>query len=236
MMQAASWRALSPNARAAYLEVYFGYDGENNGRILLSALMLADRLGRDKSTAARALKELEQHGFIQCVSKGGFNCKAPHASEWRMTAFNCNVTGELASKSFMRWQPKNSECGGTGESHGGTCATDSLKATRNSPSQWHRCDRESHFKGVGGGTGATPLYSNHIGSDTTAATAGAATSEASAMPSVNRVLSEPETFTDIHGAALKSLAELSERLAPDVQSWAARKLAPSKPADPARAA
>jgi DNA-binding transcriptional MocR family regulator len=160
IMQTIAWRSLTPNARASYLEVYYGYDGVNNGRILLSSQMLADRLNRNKSTAARALKELEQYGFIECQSKGGFNCKLPHASEWRVTALKCDVTNASPSKRFMHWKPQDSKRSGTGELSGGIGTTDKPKATQNSPSQWHMHNREGSFEGVGGGTGATPLYSN----------------------------------------------------------------------------
>jgi hypothetical protein len=38
-----------------------------------------------------------------CVTQGAFSRKSPHASEWRLTFNTCDVTGELASKAFMRW-------------------------------------------------------------------------------------------------------------------------------------
>ena len=37
------------------------------------------------------------------VTKGAFSRKAPHATEWRLTWWSCDVTGELASKKFMSW-------------------------------------------------------------------------------------------------------------------------------------
>jgi hypothetical protein len=163
IMQSIAFRSLTPNARAAYLEVCFGFDGSNNGQILLSSQMLADRINRNKSTAARALQELEQLGFVECRSRGGFSCKLPHASEWRLTAHKCDLTGELASKNFMQWKPASLKRGGTREAHGGTSATDSLKTTPNYPSQWHPCNREAHIQGVSGGTCATHLNSNHAG-------------------------------------------------------------------------
>lgn len=229
IMKSLAWRSLSPNGRAAYLEVGYGFEGENNGRILLSTQMLADRMGRDKSTAARALRELVCKGFVECVSKGGFSLKLPHASEWRLAAFKCDVTGALATKAFMRWQPENPERGGTGEARGGTGATDSQKATRNSPSQWHGCNREGRLAGVSGGTGATHLSSNHMGSVSESAQRGDAARPVQAPASVNSGPFEPDTFTDIHGAALRSLAELSETLPAHLKSWATQKSAPAQP-------
>ncbi len=220
IMQTIAWRSLTPNARASYLEVYYGYDGANNGRILLSSQMLGDRINRDKSTAARALKELEKLGFIECQSKGGFNCKLPHASEWRVTALKCDVTNTLPSKRFMQWKPQNSERGGTGELTSGTGATESLNATRISPSQWHRRNRESSFEGVGGGTGATPLYSNHTAVTTHTALnaqAGAANQRASIPSSLHTL--NPDTFQPIGGLALQSLAHLDATLPTHFKSW-----------------
>jgi hypothetical protein len=229
-MQSLAWRSLTPNARASYLEVYFGYNGSNNGSILLSSQMLADRINRDKSTAARALKELEQHGFIECQSKGGFNCKLPHASEWRVTALKCDVTNALPSKRFMQWKPQDSKHGGTGELTSGTGATDAPKATQNSPSQWHRRNREGSFEGVGGGTGATPLYSNHTAVTTQTAfnaQAGAANQRASIPSSLHTL--NPDTFQTIGGLALQSLAHLDTTLPTHFKSWQSSQL--EKPQD-----
>jgi hypothetical protein len=233
IMQTIAWRSLTPNARASYLEVYYGYDGANNGRILLSSQMLADRINRDKSTAARALKELEQLGFIECQSKGGFNCKLPHASEWRVTALKCDVTNALPSKRFMHWKPQNFKRGGTGELTSGTGATDKLKATQNLPSQWHRRNRKGGLEGVGGGTGATPLYSNHttLTSHTALnAQAGAANQKASIPSSLHTL--NPDTFQTIGGLALQSLAHLDTTLPAHFKCWQTSQLEKSQNSEP----
>ncbi len=234
IMQTIAWRSLTPNAIASYLEVYYGYDGSNNGRILLSSQMLADRLGRNKSTAARALKELEQHGFIECQSKGGFNCKLPHASEWRVSALKCDVTNTLPSKLFMQWKPQDSKRGGTGELTSGTRATDRLKATQNSPSQWHRRYCEGSFEGVGGGTGATPLYSHHTTVTTHTALnaqAGAANQRASIPSSLHTL--HPDTFQTIGGLALQSLSHLDTTLPTHFKSWQTSQLEKPRNSEPA---
>ena len=94
LLNSPAWRDLSSNARSAYLEVAAVYDGRNNGRIIVSTQLLGERMGCNKSTAARALKVLEDHGFIYCQKKGGFVCKVRHASEWRLLAFKCDVTDD----------------------------------------------------------------------------------------------------------------------------------------------
>jgi hypothetical protein len=37
------------------------------------------------------------------MTKGAFSRKAPHANEWLLTWWSCDVTEELPSKKFMRW-------------------------------------------------------------------------------------------------------------------------------------
>ena len=68
---------------------------------------MQEALGTSKATAHRALKRLEEHGFVVLVEKGAFNMKHRHATTWRLTEFPCDVTGELATKDFMRWQNQN---------------------------------------------------------------------------------------------------------------------------------
>ena len=51
----------------------------------------------------RAFTELQERGFIELVTKGAFSRKVTHASEWRITFWTCDVTGDLPSKKFMSW-------------------------------------------------------------------------------------------------------------------------------------
>ena len=157
----AAWRDLSSNARSAYLEVAYGYDGTNNGRIIASSQTLGERMGCNKSTAARALIELTEHGFIVCQKKGGFVCKVRHASEYRLTAFKCDVTGDLPLKPFMRWQPQIQKSVARAQPHGGMGATVKENKPAKTASRWRGRNHEDQFEAHHGGTGATLLYSNH---------------------------------------------------------------------------
>jgi hypothetical protein len=38
-----------------------------------------------RGTAARAFTELQERGFIECMTKGAFSRQALHATEWRLT-------------------------------------------------------------------------------------------------------------------------------------------------------
>jgi DNA-binding transcriptional regulator YhcF (GntR family) len=54
-------------------------------------------------TAQRAFKELQDHGFIILAKRGAFSLKCRHATEWRLTEFRDDVTGDMATKDFARW-------------------------------------------------------------------------------------------------------------------------------------
>jgi MarR family len=102
MLRCPAWLALSATAQAAYVRLALRYDGVNNGMLALSVRGLAQELNCDKATASRALRELEDAGFIECVKIGSFTRRNRKASEYRLTAFRCDVTGELPTKKFMR--------------------------------------------------------------------------------------------------------------------------------------
>src|SRR6266446_3408822 len=88
-----------------------GHDGTNNGRLGLSVRRASERCRIARGTAQRALVELQDRGFVDCMTKGAFSRKAPHATEWRLTWWSCDVTGELASKKFMNWRREKTKRG-----------------------------------------------------------------------------------------------------------------------------
>lgn len=99
-----AWQALTPNDKAAYLELKWRYDGRNNGRIALANRELADALQSSKDTARRALDSLAEKGFLVKTKASGFNVKSRAATEWRLTEYPCDVSGNLPSKEFARWR------------------------------------------------------------------------------------------------------------------------------------
>jgi DNA-binding transcriptional regulator YhcF (GntR family) len=103
MLDCPAYLSLSCQARAVLLEIARGHDGTNNGRLGLSVRRASERCRIARGTAQRALVELQDRGFVDCMTKGAFSRKAPHATEWRLTWWGCDVTGELASKKFMSW-------------------------------------------------------------------------------------------------------------------------------------
>jgi DNA-binding transcriptional MocR family regulator len=121
MMATPAWKSLSGNQRALYVEIAARYDGSNNGRIPYSVREAAQALHIGKATAAREMIVLEERGFIVAMMRGAFNVKLKLATEWRLTEFNCDVTGALPTKDFAKWSPKHSEHGLTTDRHG-TCS------------------------------------------------------------------------------------------------------------------
>ena len=115
LLDSQGWHELSPHARLAYVELCRQYNGKNNGLISMSARRLAHQLPCDKSTASRALRELDDAGFVQTMSIGTFKRKDRRASEYRLCIHPCDVTNELPVRNWNcdRWAPSN----GTGESY-----------------------------------------------------------------------------------------------------------------------
>src|SRR5262245_5527409 len=64
MIDCPAWRSLSFVAVAAFVQLARLYNGTNNGQLGMAVRTLAERLGCGKSTASRALEELETKGFI----------------------------------------------------------------------------------------------------------------------------------------------------------------------------
>ena len=72
MLQSDAWRNLSGQSIKVYLELCRRFNGRNNGKIHLSQAEAGRLLHIGKSTAKRALLELEKHGFIKYASRGSF--------------------------------------------------------------------------------------------------------------------------------------------------------------------
>lgn len=103
LLRSAAWRALDCYARAALVELYAIYNGENNGELGMSERRLSGLLNCSRSTARAALRQLVAHGFLKVSVRGSFHRKVSHATEWTLTEFP--VGRALPSKDFMRWTP-----------------------------------------------------------------------------------------------------------------------------------
>jgi hypothetical protein len=102
LLKTDSWKALSAAAVRVYIQIGSRYNGANNGKLAFSVRDAAGECNLDKGTASRAFKELVDRGFIEETRHGGLSKKTRIASEWRLTAFKCDLTGSLKTCAFMQ--------------------------------------------------------------------------------------------------------------------------------------
>jgi hypothetical protein len=107
LLTSPAWQSLPGLSRALYLDIAMRYNGSNNGRISYSVREGAAALGVTKDTIGRALKLLQERGFIVCTKVAHFTVKTTRdASEWRLTEYDDDVIHQHATKNFMSWQPR----------------------------------------------------------------------------------------------------------------------------------
>ncbi|MFC5068896.1 hypothetical protein [Flaviflagellibacter deserti] len=106
LVESEAWRSLSPQARAIYVEIEHRYNGVNNGRIGFGCREAAEHCRINKNTASRALKELQEKGFIRLRLQGTFHRKDRHQSEWVLTAHPTDDAN--ATKDFRQWHERKS--------------------------------------------------------------------------------------------------------------------------------
>lgn len=94
--------ALGSTAGQRCLSCY-RYNGCNNGMIGLGCRELADALNCSRDTAARALRELDDCGMARPTTGGVWRGK--RATEWRLTFYRCDKTGELPVLNWPHRQP-----------------------------------------------------------------------------------------------------------------------------------
>ena len=97
-----AYHDLSVYARCALFEVLERYTGINNGMIGLGCRELAEALNCSRDTAAKALRELDDSGLARPLTAGVWRGKK--ATEWRLTFFRCDKTGELP---ILNWDPSS---------------------------------------------------------------------------------------------------------------------------------
>jgi DNA-binding transcriptional regulator YhcF (GntR family) len=216
LMATPAWRSLSMAARVAYVEVAALYDQSNNGRLALSARQLAERMPISKATAHRALQELAAKGFIVAAKPSGFNLKTGErrATEWRLTRYRCDVTGDIATKAFMGWQPDQVHFAVSPQAHSGL-TTEPLKVKNGQKSvvvAFSR-DRQAILPNHDGLT-TGPLLDSTIGVEANAGVAAAPNAASSQRP----LTVETEGLTP-----LRDIIDLS-KLVPN-QNWPSSKAA-----------
>jgi hypothetical protein len=81
------------------------YAGNNNGQIGASTRKIADECRINRETAGRALKELQEAGFLDRVKDASLCGREWLSPEWRLTFLRCDVTGQPPSNRFLRIKP-----------------------------------------------------------------------------------------------------------------------------------
>lgn len=130
MLACPSWRALSSNAKVLYQELKRLYHGKNNGDLAMSSRHAGELLNGSHHTGARALAELQEHGFIAITVKSNFTRKVKLATLYRLTEERDDRPGLEAppTKEFMKWRPlapsESTNVSRTGEIHSRTHETE----------------------------------------------------------------------------------------------------------------
>jgi hypothetical protein len=102
------FRRLTPPERAVLTELMLRSRRLGvNGRMAFSEREAADRCNISRETASKAFDALAESGFIVCVKRGSFDEVTGHgrrhkvASEWRLTMFASDVTGDAATRDYL---------------------------------------------------------------------------------------------------------------------------------------
>ena len=93
-----AYHDLSLPARCALIELWDRYNGINNGMIGMGVRTLSEELNCSRDTASRVLRELDDAGLIRPTKVGVWRGK--RATEWRLTFYRCDLTGDLPNKSW----------------------------------------------------------------------------------------------------------------------------------------
>ena len=102
LLKSAAWHRLTPLERCAYIEIAQVFDGKNNGHLAVSARLLASLIPCSLNSAYQSLRALEDAGFVDTVKLGKYARKDEErlASEYRLTEFRCDATGEPPSRRY----------------------------------------------------------------------------------------------------------------------------------------
>ena len=87
------------------------YNGTNNGRLGLSVRRASERCNIARGTAQRAFVELQDRGFVDCMTKGAFSRKSPHATEWRLTLVDLRCHRRTGEQEIHELGPRKTKRG-----------------------------------------------------------------------------------------------------------------------------
>ncbi|ALR22067.1 hypothetical protein ATN00_18910 [Sphingobium baderi] len=107
MTGCAAWRDLSGNAIKVLVALLRFDKGGDNGELFMSVRIAAEETGLSENTAWKALRELEDHGFIAATERGHFKRKHRPATQWRVTWQAAN--GKAPTRDFEKWEPSGNK-------------------------------------------------------------------------------------------------------------------------------
>jgi hypothetical protein len=96
-----AWRNLSPTAVKLLVEILGRYRPGDNGRLPLSARLAGEYLNASKATGARALRELDDNGWIRPMRLARFADRKGTATDYKLTMFTDDETGEMATREYL---------------------------------------------------------------------------------------------------------------------------------------
>jgi hypothetical protein len=109
-----AYHDLSVYGRCALIELLSRHTGINNGMIGLGVRELSNALKCSHGTAIKAFRELDDAGLARPVKPGAWRGKK--ASEWRLTFYRCEATGELP---ILNWEPRSEVTSESAKDHVG---------------------------------------------------------------------------------------------------------------------
>lgn len=108
-MQLPAWRTLTPHARSLLVEILTWYRPSQPNRFDLSQRRVMDLLNCSNATAAKALHDLEDRGWIEVERVGGLKGKrATRTTVYSLSVFPRDIT-EAARRGFERWTARGTE-------------------------------------------------------------------------------------------------------------------------------
>ena len=102
-MDSPAWKEMTAYGRTIVLELRKRFNGSNNGEIHLSVREAAKAIDCHRDTAAKALREVEEKGWVRVNQKGSFDWKGGPATTFILT--NEPMGDGSATKDFMSWKP-----------------------------------------------------------------------------------------------------------------------------------
>ncbi|MEO0625056.1 MAG: hypothetical protein AAFU49_08075 [Pseudomonadota bacterium] len=109
MRQCEAWRTLPHTYRSVYIEAVAGVYVGNNGEVSRSVRFLAKAANVSPDTVQKALRVLQDRGFMVCAHSGGLGTRGKGVpAKWRFTEFGTSHR-PVPTREYAKW--KNDQSG-----------------------------------------------------------------------------------------------------------------------------